>query len=60
LKEGEGAIVEWMLTLPDGAMCGFAGSSSVKLDGVGVNAPLTYTLFIKPNSVMEWMSGANA
>lgn len=40
--------------LPDGAKCSFSGTCSVKLDGVGVNAALTYTLSIKPNSAMVW------
>ena len=44
----------WKVTLPDGAICSFSGSSSVKLDGVGVNAVLTYTLSIKPDSAMTW------
>lgn len=41
-----------VVTLPDGATCTFSGTCSVKLDGVGVNAALTYTLSIKPNSEM--------
>ena len=45
---------EWKVELPDGATCTFGGTSSVKLDGVGVNAALTYTLAIKPNSEMIW------
>jgi hypothetical protein len=45
---------EWKVELPDGATCTFGGTSSVKLDGVGVNAALTYTLNIKPNSEMIW------
>lgn len=45
---------EWRVELPDGATCTFGGSSSVKLDGVGVNAALTYTLAIKPNTEMVW------
>lgn len=45
---------EWKVELPDGATCTFGGTSSVKLDGVGVNAALTYTLSIKPNSEMAW------
>lgn len=45
---------EWLITLPDGETCAFSGTSSVKLDGVGVNAALTYTLAIKPNSEMTW------
>lgn len=46
--------VEWKVSLPDGTSCTFGGTSSVKLDGVGVNAALTYTLSIKPNSEMIW------
>ena len=45
---------EWQVALPDGATCTFSGSCSVKLDGVGVAAALTYTLSIKPNSEMNW------
>lgn len=44
----------WKVELPDGAICSFGGTHSVKLDGVGVNAALTYTLAIKPNSEMAW------
>lgn len=46
--------IEWKVTLPDGEACTFTGTSSVKLDGVGINAALTYTLAIKPNSEMAW------
>ena len=45
---------EWKVTLPDSTTCTFGGTCSVKLDGVGVNAALTYTLNIKPNSEMVW------
>lgn len=45
---------EWKVELPDGATCSFGGTCSVKLDGVGVNAALTYTLAIKPDSEMTW------
>ena len=45
---------QWKVELPDGATCSFSGTCSVKLDGVGVNAALTYTLNIKPNSEMVW------
>lgn len=45
---------EWTVELPDGATCAFSGTPSVKLDGVGVNAALTYTLSIKPTSEMVW------
>ena len=44
----------WKVELPDGASCEFGGAHSVKLDGVGVNAALTYTLSIKPNTAMNW------
>ena len=47
-------IQGWKVTLPDGASCAFNGSCSVKLDGVGTNSALTYTLSIKPNSEMIW------
>ena len=45
---------QWKVTLPDGEACTFGGTSSVKLDGVGVNAALTYTLSIKPSTEMAW------
>lgn len=45
---------EWKVELPDGATCSFGGTCSAKLDGVGVNAALTYTLSIKPDSEMIW------
>ena len=45
---------EWKVELPDGSACTFKGGSSVKLDGVGVNAALTYTLSIKPSSELTW------
>lgn len=43
-----------VVTLPDASTCTFTGTCSVKLDGVGINAPLTYTLNVKPNSAMVW------
>ncbi len=46
--------VDWQVALPDGTTCTFGGTCSVKLDGVGVNAALTYTLAVKPNSEMIW------
>ena len=49
----EGSI-EWKVSLPDNTTCTFSGTSSVKLAGVGVNAALTYTLSIKPDSSMVW------
>lgn len=44
----------WKVALPDGAVCEFNGTNSVRLDGVGVNAAITYTLALKPNSEMVW------
>ena len=44
----------WQVKLPDETTCTFSGTSSVKLAGVGVNAALTYTLAIKPDSEMIW------
>ena len=49
----EGSI-QWKVALPDTTTCTFGGSGSVKLDGVGVNAALTYSLNIKPDSAMVW------
>ena len=46
--------IGWKVTLPDGLACSFSGTGSVKLDGVGVNAALTYTLAVKPDSEMLW------
>lgn len=45
---------QWKVTMPDGAACTFSGTGSVKLDGVGTNNVLTYTLSIKPSSEMVW------
>ena len=52
--QGLSGSINWQVTLPDSTTCAFTGTSSVKLDGVGVNAALTYTLSIKPNSAMTW------
>lgn len=46
--------VEWKVELPDGTTCAFGGTATVKLDGVGVNTALTYSLGIKPDSEMIW------
>lgn len=45
---------QWSVALPDGSKCSFSGTGSVKLDGVGTNAALTYTLSIKPSTAMTW------
>lgn len=52
--QGLSGINTWQVTLPDETVCSFTGTSSVKLDGVGVNAALTYSLAVKPNSEMAW------
>lgn len=44
----------WKVELPDSTTCTFSGKGSVKLDSVGTNAVLTYTLNIKPSSAMVW------
>lgn len=46
------ASTKWQVTLPDQTTCKFDGTCSVKLDGVGTNAAMTYTLSIKPNTKM--------
>ena len=43
---------EWKVELPDKTAYSFKGVPSVKLDGVGVNVALTYTLNIAPTSEM--------
>ena len=52
--QGLSGSVNWKVSLPDNSTCSFTGTCSVKLAGVGVNAALTYTLSIKPNSAMVW------
>lgn len=47
-------VIEWKVALPDGEECSFSGTSSVKLDGVGINSALTYTLSVKPSTEMVW------
>lgn len=54
ILNGLEGIPTWKVTLPDGEACTFSGTGSVKLDGVGTNSALTYTLAIKPNSKMNW------
>ena len=52
--QGLTGSVDFKVTLPDDSTCSFSGTCSVKLAGVGVNAAVTYTLSIKPNSAMVW------
>lgn len=45
----------WRVSLPDEQLeCNFNGKPSVKLDGVGTNAVLTYSLSITPDSELTW------
>ena len=50
--------IDWKVSLPDGlngaidTTCTFKGTASVKIDSVGVNSAMTYTLSIKPTSSM--------
>lgn len=48
--------VSWKVTLPgtSAGTCTFDAEPSVKLNGVGVNDAVTYTLSLKPNSAMTW------
>lgn len=47
--EGE---IEWKVTLPDSTTITFDGQPSVKLNGVGTNEAMTYTLSVTPTSAM--------
>lgn len=47
-------VTYWKVTLPDSTTATFTGESSVKLDSVGVDAALTYTLDIALNSKIEF------
>ena len=51
---GDTEVGEWVVTLKDGETCSFSGTHSVKLNGVGVNAAIQYTLSIKPRTAMAW------
>lgn len=44
----------WKVTLADAATCTFKATSAVSLDGVGINAALTFTLALQPCSEMVW------
>lgn len=48
----------WKVELPDGKTCSFGGKGSVKLNGVGVNGALTYTLSVRPNTALTWAKKA--
>lgn len=53
---GLSGSVNWKVTLPgtSAGTCTFTGEPSVRLNGVGVNDALTYTLSIKPDSALTW------
>ena len=46
----------WKVTLPGtgGATASFDAEPSVRLNGVGVNDVITYTLSLKPSSAITW------
>lgn len=48
--------INWKVTLPGtgGLTAAFTGESSVRLNGVGVNDAVTYTLSIKPDSAITF------
>lgn len=43
---------EWVVTLPDNTTATFTATPSVKLAGVGVSAPITYTLNLSVESLI--------
>lgn len=53
---GLSGSISWKVTLPGtgGATATFDGEPSVKLNGVGVNDAITYTLSIKPSSAIAF------
>lgn len=46
--------ISWKITLPDSLAATFTGTPSVKLDSVGTNAALTYTLTVTVESEVEF------
>ena len=48
--------IEWKVTLPgtSGLTASWSGESSVKLNGVGVNDAITYTLSINPSTAITF------
>ena len=53
---GLSGSVSWKVTLPGtgGATASFDAEASVRLNGVGVNDVITYTLSLKPSSAITW------
>lgn len=54
--DGLSGTISWKVTLPGtgGGTCTFDAESSVRLNSVGTNDAITYTLALKPNSAMTW------
>ena len=54
--DGLSGSVSWKVTLPGtgGAAATFDAEPSVRLNGVGVNDAITYTLSLKPSSAIAW------
>lgn len=53
---GLSGTISWKVTLPgtSGLTATFDGECSVKLNGVGVNDAITYTLSVKPSSAVTF------
>ena len=54
--DGLTGSINWKVTLPgtSGLTATWTGECSVKLNGVGVNDAITYTLSVKPNSAIAF------
>ena len=54
--DGLSGSISWKVTLPGtgGATATFDAEPSVRLNGVGVNDAITYTLSLKPSSAISW------
>lgn len=54
--DGLSGSVSWKVTLPGtgAAAATFDAEPSVRLNGVGVNDAITYTLSLKPSSAISW------
>ncbi|MBQ0099701.1 MAG: phage tail protein [Firmicutes bacterium] len=50
----EDVSISWKVSLPDGEEATFTGTPSVKLDGVGVNSAITYTLTVSVDSLIAF------
>ena len=52
-KEATGTVASWKITLPDSTTFIFSGFPTVKVDGAGVNAPLTFSVSIALNTAIS-------